>query len=221
MKTKRCIKCEKIKPFSEFCKRKDSKDGYRNECKECKKKYQKEWAKNNSEKVKESSRKGSRKWAKNNPEYYKKWCKNNQEYHKEWREKNPEKVRKINRENKKRRISIPKNRLNKNISYLIWFSIKQNKRGNHWEDLVGYTLQDLMALLEDLFQSNMNWKNYGEWEIDHIRPIASFNFNSYKDKEFKKCWDLNNLQPLWAEDNLKKGSTWKGRRWKYDKTKGN
>ncbi len=24
-------------------------------------------------------------------------------------------------------------------------------------------------------------------------------------KEFQECWSLKNLQPLWAEDNLRKG----------------
>jgi hypothetical protein len=54
----------------------------------------------------------------------------------------------------------------------------------------------------------MNWELYmqGKIHIDHKRPIASFNFNSYKDKEFKECWALNNLQPLWAEENLSKGN---------------
>ena len=54
----------------------------------------------------------------------------------------------------------------------------------------------------------MSWDNYGRngWEIDHIKPISSFNFNSYKDKEFKECWSLENLQPLWAEENIRKSN---------------
>ena len=49
----------------------------------------------------------------------------------------------------------------------------------------------------------MNWNNYGKngWEIDHIKPISSFNFKSYEDKSFRKCWELVNLQPLWASEN--------------------
>ena len=215
MKTKRCSGCGEVKPVSEFNKNRTRKDGLNCYCKECNKEYQREWAKNNSEKVKESSRKGSRKWTRNNPEYYKSWYKNNPEYHKEWRENNPKKVRKINRKNKKRRMSIPKNRLNKNISYLIWFSLKQNKKGNHWENLVDYTLKNLEAHLENLFEDGMNWKNMGKWHIDHIRPVSSFNFSSYEDKAFKECWALSNLQPLWAKENWEKNSTWNGRRWRY------
>jgi predicted GIY-YIG superfamily endonuclease len=32
---KECIKCNTTKPYSEFNKRKDSKDGFRNDCSEC------------------------------------------------------------------------------------------------------------------------------------------------------------------------------------------
>lgn len=41
---------------------------------------------------------------------------------------------------------------------------------------------------------------------DHARPIASFNFNSPDDKEFKDCWALSNLRPLEAKENMSKGS---------------
>lgn len=80
--------------------------------------------------------------------------------------------------------------------------------GNHWEDLVNYTLDELMTHLESLFAEGMSWDNYGQWHVDHIRPKSSFNFESYVDSEFKKCWALENLQPLWGEDNLRKNSKW-------------
>lgn len=50
----------------------------------------------------------------------------------------------------------------------------------------------------------MNWDNYGEWEIDHIKPCASYDLS--KPKEQRKCFNYMNLQPLWAEENLRKGS---------------
>ena len=52
----------------------------------------------------------------------------------------------------------------------------------------------------------MSWDNYGEWHIDHILPDSSFYYVSTEDDEFKKCWALSNLQPLWAIDNLKKSN---------------
>ncbi|KKL13648.1 hypothetical protein LCGC14_2523640, partial [marine sediment metagenome] len=42
--------------------------------------------------------------------------------------------------------------------------------------------------------------------IDHIIPIASFNYKTYNDEEFKQCCSLKNLQPLWAKDNRRKYS---------------
>jgi len=52
----------------------------------------------------------------------------------------------------------------------------------------------------------MNWNNYGSyWHVDHIKPVALFNFNAPDDKEFKECWSLENLRPLEKIENIKKG----------------
>lgn len=84
-------------------------------------------------------------------------------------------------------------------------SLNGNKNRHHWEDIVDFTLQELKDYLESLFQSRMTWDNYGQWHIDHKRPISSFNITDYKCEDFKECWALENLQPLWAEDNIRKG----------------
>ena len=39
---------------------------------------------------------------------------------------------------------------------------------------------------------------------------ASFKYTSTDDEEFKTCWSLVNLQPMWAEDNREKSSKWDG-----------
>jgi len=70
--------------------------------------------------------------------------------------------------------------------------------------MVGYTVQELKSHLENLFQPGMSWENYGKWEIDHIIPKCFFKFKTTKDVEFKYCWSLNNLQPLWKKDNRSK-----------------
>jgi hypothetical protein len=49
MKTKQCKKCYRVLNISLFPVRKDSADGYRNECKECKKKYMNSFYKENRE----------------------------------------------------------------------------------------------------------------------------------------------------------------------------
>ena len=48
----------------------------------------------------------------------------------------------------------------------------------------------------------MSWDNYGKWHIDHIIPLSSANS---EDDIYKLC-HYTNLQPLWAEDNLKKSN---------------
>lgn len=63
-----------------------------------------------------------------------------------------------------------------------------------------------MASLEAKFKPGMSWENHGAWHVDHKRPIASYNFSSVDDHEFKECWSLENLQPLWAKENLSKGA---------------
>jgi len=42
------------------------------------------------------------------------------------------------------------------------------------------------------------------WEIDHIIPISVLNFSSPEHEDFKKCWNLSNLRPLWRIDNRHK-----------------
>ena len=63
---------------------------------------------------------------------------------------------------------------------------------------------DLIKYLEALFQDGMSWKNMGEWHIDHKTPISAFNFTGPFDLDFKHCWALSNLQPLWAFDKESK-----------------
>jgi len=113
----------------------------------------------------------------------------------------------------KRRLENPVFKLNQNTSRAIRGSLKFNglsKNGRHWENLVGYTIQKLKDHLESLFKSGMTWENYGRkkgvkcWQIDHILPLSFFKYTSTDDTEFKYCWSLANLQPLWEQDNILK-----------------
>jgi len=49
----------------------------------------------------------------------------------------------------------------------------------------------------------MTWNNYGDWHIDHILPIASFDMTCFN--EVRKAFNYKNTQPLWAVENLTKG----------------
>jgi hypothetical protein len=67
---------------------------------------------------------------------------------------------------------------------------------------LGYSVDELRSHIAGLFLNGMCWENYGEWHIDHRRPVSSFTLP----EQVRECWALTNLQPLWAADNLKKGS---------------
>jgi hypothetical protein len=69
-------------------------------------------------------------------------------------------------------------------------------------ELVGCTADELKSQLEGQFTTGMTWDNYGEWHVDHIKPCAKFDLTL--DSEQRACFNHTNLQPLWAEDNLKK-----------------
>jgi hypothetical protein len=82
------------------------------------------------------------------------------------------------------------------------------KKNNRTFSLLGYTKYELKAHLESQFTEGMSWDNMHLWHIDHIRPVASFDFDSTDHPEFKECWALKNLQPLWAKDNMSKAAKW-------------
>ena len=106
----------------------------------------------------------------------------------------------------KRKID-PRYRVSNGFSRSVRRGLKSGKGGVSWTVMVGYSVGQLMEHLEAQFSQGMTWENYGnEWHIDHILPVSSFSFSSCSDNDFKKCWSLSNLRPMWAIDNLKKGS---------------
>ncbi|MCC5957699.1 MAG: hypothetical protein JJU07_16485 [Natronohydrobacter sp.] len=74
--------------------------------------------------------------------------------------------------------------------------------------LVGCSTKELIQYLEAQFQPGMTWANYGEWHVDHIRPVASFDLSDSRQQ--RACFHFTNLQPLWAEDNFSKGARYDG-----------
>jgi hypothetical protein len=98
-------------------------------------------------------------------------------------------------------------KLNLSMRSVIGLTLKGNKKGRHWEFLVGYTCEELKTHLEKQFTKKMNWENYGKyWHIDHRIPKSWFIFESTDDPEFKRCWALENLQPKPGKENMRKNS---------------
>ena len=80
------------------------------------------------------------------------------------------------------------------------------KKYQHIFDILNYSIDDLKSHLESKFTLGMTWDNMGKWHIDHKKPESLFNYSSFEDAAFIECWSLNNLQPLWAIDNIKKSN---------------
>ena len=113
--------------------------------------------------------------------------------------------KKYNREKIKTDINYIERR---KIRLLVGRIIKGKKK-MHSIDMVGYTPEEFIESIESKFLDGMTWDNYGEWHIDHIKPLTLFHFaiNGEIDyEEIKKSMSLDNLQPLWAHDNLSKGA---------------
>jgi hypothetical protein len=144
---------------------------------------------------------------------HKKWYLDNKDkwnsYIKEYREKNADKIRQIKRiYHKTRKNNDPIYKLINNFRTAIYQVLKENnvKKNGHYFAILQYSQNDLIDHLEKQFIDGMTWENYGKWHVDHIRPVSSFKINEIGDEEFMKCWSLQNLQPLWAEDNIRKSN---------------
>lgn len=105
--------------------------------------------------------------------------------------------------NRLKRQSDPNFMLADRLRSRLYCAIKGNfKAGSAVSDL-GCSIEFLKEHLESMFQDGMSWDNQGEWHIDHIIPLASFDLQDRE--QFLKACHYTNLQPLWAEDNLRKG----------------
>jgi len=189
METKICSVCRIEKTLDCFHKGK-TKSGYQYKCKECKKIYSQEnkekenlrklkWKENNREKIKESKKK-----------YFQK----NKEFE---IKKNIERV-------KVRKKSNPVIKLTYNMRSRLYYFIKESNitNKNKTFEVVGCSPEELKIYLEKKFRSGMCWDNYGLWHVDHIIPLSSA-------KTERQLYDLchySNLQPLWASENISKGS---------------
>jgi hypothetical protein len=148
-----------------------------------------------------------------------------------WAEKNPDKIKEYNtkyREINKDEIKVYKvyyyynnrNKINKYqreyyktrkyikswrsilYRYFKYFSVEKK---NSTKNILGYSFLLLKERIECQFKEGMSWDNYGEWEIDHKKPLSKFN----KETKPSIVNALSNLQPLWKEENRTKSNKWK------------
>lgn len=124
-----------------------------------------------------------------------------------WRKKNKDKVRAYHLKNvKKKLLQDPLFRLQQNIRTRICGALSKAGalKGSRTLKLVGCTAMELRTYLEKKFLPGMTWGNRGRhgWHIDHIIPLAKFDLHDPVQRA--SAFHYTNLQPLWAEDNLRK-----------------
>ena len=177
--------CLEDKNLSSFSKDKRNRVGLRGDCRKCAAEYRKKNVERNNA-------------------YMREYIKSSE--HKKWRKEYRVKpqyrayMRKYEKEQRKNPIV----RLNRNMGKMLWEALKNNKKCGKWE-LLDYNLNDLINHLEAQFDENITWENYGSyWHIDHIIPKNRFKYLKPEEEEFKKCWSLDNLQPLEAIKNKSK-----------------
>lgn len=213
-KHEKCVKCGTIKKrhvgkgLCVLCYYKIwSLKWYYNHPEECKERVKK-YRKLNLEKDKETKKKYYQRNSIKLREYKKeKYYSNSRKYRMETKEYNKKHPEKKKENSFKRYYSDIHYRLKCSVSRAINKKLHfrfSSKKGKSTFSFLPYTVDDLTQYLENLFKPGMNWTNYGEWHIDHKIPDCSFNYKNVEDEEFQKCWALENLQPLWAEENLKK-----------------
>jgi len=207
---KTCTGCSRHLDLSLFASDRTKSDGLQTRCKECRAQYFAAYYRRRSDELKHASaeryrsdkvrhRAAAAQWAASNPEKIVK-------SRLKWREKNRQDERQAARKQQALKAKTdPTYRLHRAITRSVWGGLKSRKGGKKWQTLLGFTLPDLVTHLEAHFQPGMTWENYGAWHVDHILPRASFEYDSPDCADFKRCWALDNLQPLWALENIRKG----------------
>jgi hypothetical protein len=211
---KRCSKCKLEKPLNEYHNCKSCKYGVKNQCKICAIETEKLYKLRHKEKIKEQQN------LYRQTEGYKEKKKI---YDKEYRRKNKEKAKAyakkwlIENRDKKNKYNVIHHKKHPHfkICRRLLMSVLNRVGGvkeKSTHEILKYSSLELREHLESLFTEGMTWDNYGEWHVDHIKPVSSFD----KDTPMDVINNLTNLQPLWAttreingifyEGNLNKGS---------------
>jgi len=185
---------------------------------------QKEIVKRDYEKHQEDRRAQKREYYANNKEkiadYQKQYKTNNPEYkanyHKGYYEKNRDALLEDKRkyyQDKKDVLIIRNKEWRKANPEHIFIRNTLRRLQTNWkggraraEEILGYTCEQLRSHIESQFKEGMSWENRSEWHFDHIKPVKAFLDEGITDPAVVNA--LDNLQPLWAHENLSKNAKW-------------
>lgn len=188
MERKVCSKCKVDKELCEFQIDTSKKSGYKSNCKNCCSVQQKIYKKNNSVLISIKRKK----YYEDNKEKEKKLQKLYRDTRKE----------KLLEKQKEKYQSDPLYKMKVNVRRRINKFLKKNNEKSF--EIIGCTPEQLKTHIENQFYDGMSWENYGKygWHIDHRIPLSIG--KTYE--EIRNLCHYTNLQPLWAEDNLKKSN---------------
>ena len=188
---KTCSSCVINKELSDFYVNHRVKGGYSYLCKQCQSLKSKIYKAKNKDKISLNKRK----WYDSNKaevlQYQASYYENNKKHI-------ISRVVKYRKNRLKTDISF---KLQKNLRHRLAKLLKQQSSKIAIEFL-GCSLSEFKTHLESKFKIGMTWDNYGQWHIDHITPLSSFDLSD--SQQLKQACDFTNMQPLWAKDNRSK-----------------
>jgi Prasinovirus endonuclease VII len=132
---------------------------------------------------------------------------------KKWRERHPERMKAArtaweqkNPGRQSARLKAePSFKIARNLRNRLWCVLKGLDKSASTLRLLGMDLKEFRIYIQGQFRSGMTWENYGPvWHLDHVVPCAKFNLSDAEQQ--KICFRWDNLQPLFAEENLRKSS---------------
>jgi len=168
----------------------------------------------------DSVRESEKRWKKKNPEKVR-------EKNRRYRRKYPEKIQELGKRHRRkikgtpaeikrktkvakwmrdRRKSHPEFGIRQNLSGKLNKLLRGKKKSAPFLQILGCSIPHLKLWLTFYFQPGMSWSNYGQWQVDHIRPCATFDLTDPAQQ--RECFNYTNLQPLWAEENRIKSCKW-------------
>jgi len=193
-------------------------------------KYKKQHYEENKEEILKDA-KGYRqenkdKISRNKKQYYQE----NKEEISKYRQENKKSIKEYAREyQRNRRKNDPIWKFMRNISVKVRNMLKGKKAGKSSKNILPFTEKQIIEHMEKWFNEPgnewMNWNNQGaynidtwdpedsstwKWQLDHKTPISRFKNIDIEhpetDPEFHECWNLSNLRPLSAKQNIEEGN---------------
>jgi hypothetical protein len=208
-----CCKCKKEQSTNEFGKLKNSKDGFRYDCKTCRKEFREQNRETINAKLNDYYTDNKESLLIKNKQYRERNKEAINHQRKEYR--NREVVKEHNKQKQKEYLPIRKERIKERRKTDLNFQIQEvvkNKihkflknRKTSYAELIGCDLEFFKKWMEYRFDKTMCWENFGkQWQIDHILPLSLFDMTNELDK--KVCFHWTNLQPLNSVENRSKSN---------------